>query len=490
MLDLASTLREIGTPRIFVLGDLILDQYVRGSVDRISPEAPVMVFSAGDQECRLGGAASVAYLLRSLGADALLAGALGPDSSGRHCRKLLTAAGIDATGVITDGGRCTTTKLRYLGHAGERHSQQILRVDHEVTRPLERELERRLIQHTVRRISECEALLIADYGKGVCTPSVIRASIEAGRGAGIPILVDPARGVDCGVYAGATLLKPNRREAEIATGRMIASPDDALVAAEALCESSRCASTVVTLDADGMAAFAPGACREVIPTRRRTIYDITGAGDTALAALGLCYARDVALRPAVQIANIAAGLQVERVGVSPVSRSELLDDLRSLRRNSSQKLRSIGEMVDVARELRSRGKRIAFTNGCYDLFHVGHLTSLEQASQHADVLVVGVNGDESVRRLKGLDRPYVGAPHRARVLAGLECVDFVVIFDEDKPLSLLDAIRPDVLVKGGGYRLHDVVGWEIVLSYGGRIALTESVDAVSTTAIASSIARG
>jgi D-beta-D-heptose 7-phosphate kinase / D-beta-D-heptose 1-phosphate adenosyltransferase len=330
--------------------------------------------------------------------------------------------------------------------------------------------------------------LISDYGKGVCTPGLLQWTIAAARRLGKPVLVDPLRGGDYARYRGATLLKPNRAETSLATGRAIVAAADALSAAEALCNSLDLSMAVVTLDRDGMAFYQRESGSEWISTDARAVYDITGAGDMVLAALGVFLASGAAPADALRLANIAAGLEVEQVGVVVVTRDEIRSRLL-------RQLGTVAKIVDrdtaarLAETYRRQGQRVAFTNGCFDLLHAGHVMSLSAARQAGDVLFVGVNCDQVIRQLKGPQRPIIGEQERMAVLAALACVDHVVLFSEATPHALLRAIRPDVLVKGGTYAPEEVVGREVVESYGGTIRVTPVVEGLSTTNIVEAVRR-
>ena len=482
-----SLLSQIGHPRLLVVGDAMLDRYTWGDAERVSPEAPVLVLRADECEVRLGGAASVAVLLRGLEADVTLAGVIGDDVSGRTVQRLLGEAGIDAAWLVTDPTRPTTTKERFLGRAANRHAHQILRVDTESRTPLDEELTARLADEVAalipqRAATPHSAVLISDYAKGVCAPELVSSIITASRAAGVPVLVDPARGADYAIYRGATLLKPNRLEAELALGHAIASPTEALRAATTLRERHGFEAVVITLDREGLVlATVTGA--KHFPITPRAVYDITGAGDMVLAMLGLCLAAGLSFPVATQLANVAAGLEVQQPGVMPVSRVDVLRELerlsasarmsgnpmtnggcqptgcnlsassilrltpearQRLREENVAKLVTLDEAAGLTAEHRRAGRTVVFTNGCFDLLHVGHISLLEEAAQLGDVLIVAINSDASVRKLKGTERPLIAEHDRARMLTALECVDHVLIFDDDTPHRLLHALKPSV----------------------------------------------
>lgn len=525
---------QLGHPRILVLGDAMLDRYTSGSVERVSPEAPVLVLNATDREVRLGGAASVALLARSLEAEVTLASVTGDDHDGRTLRRLLDEAGINASVLLSDPSRPTTVKERFLGRSEQRQSHQIVRVDTESRLPLNQQLEAQLVNSLARLIPEHDAVLISDYGKGVCAKSLVGEIISICQAAGRLVLVDPARGADFSIYSGATLLKPNRSEAELAMGRPIRSPDEARAAAIEMRRKYFVDIAFITLDRDGL-VFATDERNEHHSIRPTGICDITGAGDTVLATLGLCFAAKLPLPDCADLANITAGLQVAQPGVTPISRAELLSEfyqsspvgpstgepvaetstanrarantktvdcasplIPSPRRSGerarvrglsstpfARKLISPEAAERLAAEYRRDNKTIVFTNGCFDLLHVGHIAMLEEAAKEGDILFVAINDDASIKRLKGTQRPVVAEHDRARMLSALACVDHVLIFNDDTPHRLLAAIRPDVLVKGG--TTSNIVGRELVEKHGGRVHKTGDVAAISTTRLLSQL---
>lgn len=486
LLDAVASMRR---QHILVLGDLILDRYTWGSAERVSPEAPTVVLRVDHVEVRLGGAAAVAGLLRGLGATVTLAGVVGGDGSGILLQKLLDDAGIDSHLVLVDASRPTTVKDRFLGCAPHRTPHQILRVDQESIQPLGDDLTQTMITGLTESLTQSAALLISDYAKGVCRPSLLRQAITAASEHELPVIVDPARGRDYQHYRGATVIKPNRIEAELVTGMRIHQAADAWAAGERIRCDTGCDGVVVTLDRDGMAVVAAQEPPRMFPARVREVTDITGAGDTVLAVLGFALANGIGWEPAARLAIAAAGLQVERLGVAAITLEELRASLMP-RAACGGKLTTLTAMVTLASEYRAAGKRIVFTNGCFDLLHAGHVTLLEEAAKRGEVLVVAINADTGVRRLKGPTRPVVGERERAALVAALACVDHVLLFDDDTPLALLEAIRPDVLIKGGDYPVERVVGRDFVASYGGEVCVATLVSGVSTTAIVQRLTGG
>lgn len=478
---------QLGEPSLLVLGDLILDRYSWGDAERISPEAPVIVLRADAEETRLGGAASTAFLLRGLQARVTLAGVLGNDSDGQSLLDSLDGADIVRSAVLADPDRRTTVKNRFVGRAGQRHPHQILRVDYETRRPITSGQEDQLLEHIVKGLPQSQCLLISDYGKGVCTPALLGRVIGAARDHGVPVLVDPARGADFDRYRGADLIAPNRTEAQAASGRRIETPDDAMRVGRMLGDGAGILHVVVKLDQDGLVLVSAGEPPRHFPTRSRSVYDVTGAGDMVLAVLGLARAAHLPWETGAALANVAAGLEVEKQGISLVSRAEIWSELSRSAKTGAGKLVSLEQMAVLAESYRRTGRKIVFTNGCFDLLHIGHVACLEEASQQGDVLVVAVNSNAGVQRLKGPDRPVVSQEDRAALLASLACVDHVLIFDDPTPHELLLRIRPDVLAKGGTYAKEAVVGSEVVEGYGGQVCVTHMVLRSSTTAIIAGI---
>jgi D-beta-D-heptose 7-phosphate kinase/D-beta-D-heptose 1-phosphate adenosyltransferase len=479
--ELIDLVQRLGQPRVLVVGDLMLDRYIWGDAERISQEAPVILLHADQREERLGGASSVATLLRALGAKVSVCGVVGADQDGSRIRQILTDLGIDHEGVITDTSRPTTVKERYIGRAQHRHPQQMIRVDYENTAPVSGAIEAELIKVTGHLLRRADIVLVSDYDKGVCTPAFLTATIAGAKGRGLRTLADPIRGRDYRKYHGCSSMTPNRLEAGLATGRSVSHPEEALAAAQQLREQLDLEAAVVTLDKDGMALVHRDGRRQVFPTRPRQVYDITGAGDMVLSVLGMALAAGADYDLAIQLANVAGGLEVEKIGVATVTRDEILRDLLRAMPVGPEKILDVGQLGHELDSRRRLGQRVAFTNGCFDLLHVGHVRYLQAARAQADLLVVGLNSDASVRALKGDGRPVNGVEARSTVLAALQTVDYVCVFDETTPLELIQSVRPDVLVKGADYRKDEVVGAEFVESYGGRVFLAPLQPGYSTT---------
>ncbi len=476
---------QLGHPRLLVIGDLMLDRYSIGEAERISPEAPVPVLRADGEEVRAGGAANVAMLLRALEADVVLAGVVGDDHAGRLLRRLAEEVGIDQSALLVIPHRPTTTKHRFAGRCGQRTPHQLLRVDQEVRTPLTEDEEQQLRQKIATVLPTVQAVLISDYAKGVCTPSLLRCIIDEANRLSLPVIIDPARIPDPERYAGATWLKPNRVAAELWAGQVLQDRATILATAEDLRGNLKLKAAIITLDRDGV-AFSDAHEREILAHHPREVCDVTGAGDMVQAILGLCAAEGLPLRDAVRLADLAAGLEVEQFGVTPVSRAEVLAELS--RQASAHKHFSISDLLPLLDQTRRKGGKIVFTNGCFDLLHPGHVQMLQEAAALGDILIVAVNSDASVRRLKGPERPVLGESDRAHMLAALACVDHVLIFDDETPLNLLDAVRPDILVKGG--TTGHIVGREFVEAYGGRVGHVSLLPDWSTSGLLQRLQRG
>ncbi|HUT87871.1 MAG TPA: D-glycero-beta-D-manno-heptose 1-phosphate adenylyltransferase [Thermoguttaceae bacterium] len=474
-------------PRILVAGDVMLDRYLWGDVERISPEAPIPVLRVGRQEHRLGGAGSVVAMLAALEADVALAAITGDDSEGEVVRQLLDEVRVDRRCVVPAAGRPTTVKERLLGRTQSRYPQQMIRVDRENVEPIEAELVERLIGLVRQQLDAVDLVLVSDYKKGVCTDELVSRLVSCARDAGVPVVADPARSGDYRRYAGCSCITPNRTEAAVASGVPIRSPADGLEAARRLLEFD-VEVAVVTLDRDGIVWADRSGRSDHCPARPRQVYDITGAGDMVISTLGYCLAAGADWPAAIELSNLAGGLEVERLGVVPLSRQELLAEVCRDAGKRGRKILSADELDAELQRRRKAGARIVMTNGCYDLLHPGHVAALEQARKLGDCLVVGVNSDRSVRELKGPGRPIIDEQGRAAMLAALGCVDYVVVFDDASVTKLVERVLPDVLVKSAQYRVEEVVGHEIVQHHGGQVVLAPLKGGYSTTELIEKIA--
>ena len=460
--------------RLLVLGDVMLDKYIWGEVGRISPEAPVPVVHATHRTEQPGGAANVAMNLAGLKARVSLFGFTGGDADEHALVECLRSQGVDPA-FVSCRDFPTITKTRILGGR-----QQMLRLDNENLGRHEPCDHDRLLEAVLAELPKCHAVILSDYAKGVLDPAVCQAVIASSRKQGVPVLVDP-KARDFSRYRGATTICPNLQELSDAMDDDPRNPDTLLARAENLVPELDLEYLTVTLSEKGIAVLRPGK-RLVAPAVARQVFDVSGAGDTVIAVLGLCLASGLPVELAVQLANVAAGLVVAKVGTVPVEKNELLAALApELAMHASDKVLTRDELQRRVAVWRAKGERIAFANGCFDLLHVGHITVLEQSRRQGDRLIVAINSDRSAGSLKGSGRPVVREADRARVLAALAVVDAVVVFDEPTPLELILAIRPDVIVKGGDYREDTIVGAKEVKSWGGEVAIVPVVDGHSTT---------
>ncbi len=489
-MNLADVVRNLGRPRIVVAGDLMLDRYVYGNVDRISPEAPIGVLRVTDEEIRLGGAGSVARNLAVLGADVRLCGFLGAGPRGDDFLSLAAAERIDVSRVRRVSDRPTSLKSRLIARRGT-GGQQVLRVDRESDAPFAPGEDRALAAAVVTAVGEADLLVLSDYAKGTLSPALVRDAIAAAAGRGLKVLVDPkVPGLRDGRYRGAHLITPNRTEASSCVGFPVDGPEAAERAARKMAEDLDLAAAAITLDRDGIylrTRAGPGTLFPIVP---REVYDVTGAGDMVISALAMVLASGGDLPTAVRVANVAAGIEVGRLGVVPVSREEILEVLREEAGPAPHKGCSLSELREILAARRRRGQRIVFTNGCFDVLHAGHVRLLAAAKAEGDVLVVGLNSDASVRRLKGPGRPVTPEAERVEVLSALGCVDHVVLFGEDTPLETVTAVEPDVLVKGEDWRDKGVVGREFVEGRGGRVVLVPLSPGLSSSAILGRLREG
>ncbi|MGA1202489.1 MAG: D-glycero-beta-D-manno-heptose 1-phosphate adenylyltransferase [Planctomycetota bacterium] len=487
------SLESLGSPRILVIGDLILDEYLWGDVSRISPEAPVPVLRVRHREHRCGGAGSVVENLVALGARVEAIGLVGADEAGRAITDRFESQGVPTAGLISCEDRPTTLKTRMLGgvqHAN-RGRQQVLRVDQEEDRPVEPErIESALARCRAWLEGEAPAaILLSDYEKGLLVPELISGVVALAAPLGVPVLVDPGRSVDYDRYRGATLICPNRFETEQATGITVRRPEDAERAGRALVERLSLEHAALTLDRDGITCVSQGGGARSFPTRVRSVTDVAGAGDMVLSLLGIALAAGWEIDDAIRLANLGAGIEVSKVGVVPVERWEIEQAAALDGGESPSKVRSLPELARILARERSAGQQIVFTNGCFDLLHAGHVQLLEKARALGQVLVLGLNTDRSIREQKGPQRPVLAGEERARVLSGLASVDHIVFFDEETPAELVEAVQPDILVKGQDYADKVVVGREVVEARGGRVELVDLREGSSTSAIIERIHR-
>lgn len=469
-----SIIEKIHNKSILVVGDVMLDTYYYGDVSRISPEAPVPVFKKKTEKCVLGGAANVAANLVSANQRVAVMSVIGDDTNGLQLKSLFEEKGVDAKMVLPITRR-TTVKTRFLAS----NHQQLMRLDVEDTEPVTKEVSEVLLQKLNGIINQFDLILISDYLKGFLVRDLCQDVVKMAQAHGIPVIAD-VKDPNYGKYYGATLLKPNLNELRMLTGRNVQTDEDIVNASEDLRKSCDCRYVLTTLGAKGMILVGDGT-PYYVKSKVREVYDVSGAGDTTIAYLAACMASGLPIRDSVDIANLAAGIQVGKVGTSSVSISELENALANKESQEIHKILSLAEVSKLRAE--KVDKKIVFTNGCFDILHVGHIRYLQQASKLGDILIVGLNSDASVRKLKGKNRPVNSEEDRAEMLSVLGFIDYVVVFEEDTPYNLIKVVQPDVLVKGGDYRPEDVVGKDIVESRGGKVQILQYIEGKSTTGI-------
>ena len=472
--------------RALCIGDVMLDRFVDGSVERISPESPVPVLLAGTTATSAGGASNVARNVTSLGASCTVIGLVGDDAAGRELRHILDdTTGITCALVVCEEA-CTPEKIRFVSQG-----QHLLRVDRETTVTSNERLDNALKNELSRHLDACDVIILSDYAKGTLSPGVIRYAIDEGRLRGVPIVVDP-KCPDFTRYARATVITPNVKEVKHATGIQVLTDEDAVAAGKAGCRAANADAVLITRAEMGMTLVpldgTPFHCR----TSAREVYDVVGAGDTVVAVLGLALAAKTSMTLATTLANLAGGLVVGRRGASTIGRSELLrhalasSDYESDRQRC--KAMSRNDLAKLCNTWRDAGLKVGFTNGCFDLLHPGHIYLVTFAKSQCDRLVLAVNSDASVRRLKGSGRPVNHVNDRLAVLEALQAIDALTVFEEDTPLNLIHELMPDVLVKGSDYTESEIVGAEFVRKRGGDVLLCPLVPGKSTTTLIKRIA--
>jgi D-beta-D-heptose 7-phosphate kinase/D-beta-D-heptose 1-phosphate adenosyltransferase len=475
--------------RILVIGDLMIDEYLWGDAERISPEAPVQVVSVVRDSSTLGGAGNVVNNLVALGAKVSVAGVIGAGEPADRglLLKLFKDQNVDTTGLIQDPNRPTTKKTRIL--AGHQH---VLRIDRETRREISDDHADRLVLFVKERLDDFNVVLLSDYGKGLLTESLLRQVIDVAKQNRKTIIVDP-KGLNFKKYEGATAITPNKREASLAAGIEIVDDVSLIAAGRKLLQDIPVQKVLMTCGKEGMVLFEHGKKPFWITAEARQVFDVSGAGDTVLAVLGLGLASsppEADFRQAAALANVAAGIVVGKVGTATVSLEELQRALEPPVGGSAAKQKTLSDMIPIAERLRAEGKTIVMTNGCFDLLHVGHIKLLSASKKMGDVLIVAIDDDESVKVLKGEDRPIIGAQERLRIISALDSVDYVTLFSTKELEHIIEAVRPDILTKGSNYTTETVLGREIVERSGGRVVLIPITEAVSSTRIINQIKKG
>lgn len=458
------------SPKLLVIGDLMIDHYLWGSCERISPEAPVQVVNVKNESAVLGGAGNVINNLCALGAQVDVISVVGGCEISDELKVLLGNIDVDTQHLITQKDRITSKKSRIIAA-----QQQVVRYDRESTDEINRESQKSILDYFEKNISNYDAVLLSDYGKGVLTIELTQSLITIANTNNKKVLVDP-KGLDYSKYKGAYLLTPNKKEASEATQVTIKDEASLTQAITQLKDECDLDVSLITLSEDGVAIYDDSL--RTHPTAAREVFDVTGAGDTVLASLGFALACDYQIDDAVKFSNLAAGVVVGKIGSATATLNEIVEYESSLNKSSSDEhIKTLDEITLLSTELKARGKKIIFTNGCFDILHAGHVRYLETAKSYGDVLILGLNSDRSVKALKGEGRPINMQMDRAYILAALEAVDYVVVFDEDTPYELIKAIKPHVLVKGGDYEGKEVIGQDIA----DELKLVQFVDGKSTT---------
>ena len=476
-----SLFSQIAKIRCLVVGDLMLDEYLWGKAERISPEAPVQVVDVLREELRLGGAGNVVNNLAAFGTQVAVCSVVGDDQDGLSLLNEFGRRNVSVNAVFLDQSRRTSRKTRVVAA-----NQQIVRIDRESRDVLPAELEKQVCDWIIAHAGEFQVIVLSDYNKGVLTSAVIAATVASAAEAGIPVLIDP-KGSDYSRYSGATLLTPNRKEAEAASGIAIRDVASLTRAANLIMDTVGLQYLLITRSEEGMSLFSKNGEIVHIPTVAREVFDVSGAGDTVLATLAVGVASGLGMAESAQLANIAAGIAVGKLGTSVVAPQEIIDVVALSHHDSDSKIKSCDVLALLISAEKARGRRVVFTNGCFDLLHAGHVKYLQKARSLGDLLVLGLNSDASVRRLKGPRRPLICEDERAHILAALDCIDYVTLFDEDTPLELIKMLKPHVLAKGGDYSIDGVVGKDVVEAYGGRVELITFVDGKSTSNIIDTI---
>jgi len=462
--------------RVLCVGDVMLDRFVYGQVDRISPEAPIPVFAIREERSMLGGAGNVARNIVALGGRTSFIAVTGNDKVGHEILSLIGKEPLITPFLIPESGRISTIKTRYV--AG---TQQVLRADHEVAMPVQEATAQRVVEAVLSELPMQDAVVLSDYGKGVLTRTTITAIIEAAREQGKPVIVDP-KSRDFGMYRGATCISPNLHELANASAMELRTEEDIVKAALALITQHNMDFMLVTRSSKGMTLVSKNGAVHHVAARAQEVFDVSGAGDTAVATLALGIASGLSFEDAAYLSNLAAGIVVGRLGTAVATLQDIKNAITTTHElTGAHKILPLSSAAAQVDQWKREGKVVGFTNGCFDLLHHGHLSILNFCKKHCDKLVVGVNTDASIKRLKGENRPVNSEQDRALLLASMAVVDAVVLFEEDTPLALIEALRPMVLVKGADYEKHQVVGHEIVESYGGKVELAPLKDGYSTT---------
>ncbi len=474
-------INKIKNTSVLVVGDIMLDRFIYGAAERISPEGPVPVLKVGKETEMLGGAGNVLSNLAGLEAGCTIAAVIGADENGNHVREIIRAMGYDDGALVDDAARPTTVKSRFIAQ-----NQQLLRTDSEDTSEISKDVQNALMKAIEKALPQAGALVLSDYNKGVLTPGFIKDIITKAKAAGVPVLVDPKRD-DFSIYAGADFVTPNRKElSQAVRGMPVGSDDEVEAAATALIKQSGIEAVIATRSEDGMSVIQNGQGAVHIKTRAREVFDVSGAGDTVIAVLAAALAAGADIKDAAALANKAGGIVVGKLGTAAIRADELARDTDH---GNQAQVMSWNDAQAKVEEWKAQGQRIGFTNGCFDILHYGHVNYLNEAAGKCDKLVVGLNSDASVKILKGPQRPINDENARAAVIGALGAIDLVVLFGADKagqdntPCDLIGHLRPDVFFKGGDYTIDQLPEAKIVQAYGGSVDIMPMYEGHSTTAI-------
>jgi len=482
-MQIAEILKRFSNQKVLVVGDIMLDRYVFGAVERISPEAPVPVLKAREERSTPGGAANVAMNLKTLGASVELVGSVGNDTDGDYVLEMLIRCGIGAGSVVRDKSKHTTSKTRLI--AG---NQQIARIDREMSAKIPEKVEDKLLASIDKSFKtfKPKGIIISDYAKGTVTEKVLSLTIKLAKDLDVFVTVDP-KGDGFRRYEGANAITPNEKEAEEASGIKIGNEDALTDAAKKIIGETKADFVIITRGKEGIFYYSRHGDAGSVPSLAQEVFDVTGAGDTVVSVFTLAFLSSYLPEESVKIANAAAGIVVSRIGASSVTEKELSNHFAEAAEREKAKIYGGEGLSRILSGERAGGKKIVFTNGCFDLFHTGHLKLLKEAAKLGDILIVAINSDDSVKRLKGGGRPYISEGDRASLLTALDFVDYLTVFEEDTPLELIKELMPDVIVKGGDYAPEDVVGREFVESRGGEVKIIPLMDGISTSGLAEKI---
>ncbi len=467
--------------RVLVVGDMMIDEYMWGEVSRISPEAPVQVVAVKSESSTLGGAGNVVNNLTALGAGVSVAAVVGDGPAGAMLHNMFADLGVNTDCLLGEPGRSTTRKTRVIAA-----NQQVLRIDRESKKDITENQVKNLCDFAAKKIPDCDLVLVSDYGKGVITRGLMENLLEICRRRDKLLIVDP-KGLDFSKYKGAYAITPNKKEAALASGVEITDQASLEKAADRLMSQLEVKKLLITCGKDGMTLFEPGKTPYCISTRARQVFDVSGAGDTVIAVLGLCLAAGASFETAAGLANTAAGIVVGKVGTATVSQHELAVELQDHPDSSTNKQKTLDELVKIIDGLRGKEKTIVLTNGCFDLLHEGHIRLFSESRRLGDVLVAAVDDDESVHRLKGAGRPVIRERERVKILSALDSVDYVTVFTSSELDNLIKAIRPDILTKGGNYSQEEVSSGRLVEEQGGRVVLIPLEGGASSSRIIKAI---